>query len=195
MTLSGRFDEANTLGDAMIAHVNDDADPKNLALLAHALGVKGTALVGQGHLEEAIEILDALVARLENAPGLEVRAQIALGLNTKAMVLHQLGRESEAVSARSDLVTRYGEEALIVFDEHARHCDHSAEPQAREQLVSILYSKARVLADLGRPNDALPVLVSLISRFEGDENPKIQISVDGAREVRDQLIEHESSRQ
>jgi hypothetical protein len=38
----------------------------------------------------------------------------------------------------------------------------------------------------------LPVLTELITRFDSDKNPTIEVTVSGAREARDEMIDDES---
>ena len=57
----------------------------------------------------------------------------------------------DAVIARDGGLADREARRRVVFDEHAKHCENAASPQAREQLASVLYNKAWVLNDLGRP--------------------------------------------
>lgn len=190
IALSGKHDEAVVLGEAMITRTGDEADPKQIAL-ARGLGAKGAALLGEGRCEEAIKIFDTLVARFEDAQELQLRGQVALALNNKAVALSRLGQEEESTRVHQDLSNRFGEEALMVFDEHAKHCEEADGPHAREQWASMLYSKAWVLSDLGRPDEAMPILAELITRFADDKNATIQLTVSGARKAREEMIDNQ----
>ena len=57
----------------------------------------------------------------------------------------------------------------------------------------MLYNKAWVLSDLGRLKESLPVLAELITRFQADESPAIQMTVSSAREARAAIIDTESA--
>jgi tetratricopeptide (TPR) repeat protein len=192
LALSGERGEAIVLSDSLIARVADKSDQKELTELARGLGTNGMALAGEGRYQEAIEVFDTLVARFEDAPEFELRAQVALALTNKSMALHALGHEEESLSVREDMVSRFGEVALVAFDNSIKQFAQATEPKLREQLASVLYNKARVLNDLGRPNEALPVLTELITRFDSDENPTIQVTVSSAREARDEMIDDQS---
>jgi hypothetical protein len=82
------------------------------------------------------------------------------------------------------MVIRFGEDALAGFDELTRRYATATEPHMRELMASLLHGKALVLNDLGRQDDALPVLNELITHFEDDENTNIQMIVADAREGR-----------
>ncbi len=166
-------------------------DPQQRVLVARALASKGMALINEGRPQEAINVYDALVARFANAHDLDLRGSVALALNNKAIALDRLGRSDESQGTHLDMVTRFSEEALMVFDETARRFAHAVEPLAREQLVSALFSKTWVLHDLGRLDEALPLLTELITRFEHDANPDIQEMVSIARDARDQISKSE----
>jgi tetratricopeptide (TPR) repeat protein len=189
---TGQHAEAIVLSDALIARIGDEADPKQLSRLADGLAATGAALIGEGRYEEAIVTLDELVDRFQAASEPELRRPVALALTNKVMALGRLGCGDEAERVFEDLVTRFGEEALVMFDESAKRFANASEPAAREQVASALYRKAWVLGDLGRKDEALSVLDELIARFEDDENANIQNVVSGAHEAREEMGSGES---
>lgn len=184
----GQRAEAVVLTDALIARVGDGDDPEQLSLLADGLATKGAALVGEGRHEEGIMVLDQLIGRFEDANDPELRIQVALALRNKEVALLQLGRAEEAQSVHDDMVTRFGEDALAGFDEIGRRYAQADEPQMRELLVSMLHGKAMLLSDLGRQDEAVPVLTELIARFDDDVNTNIQMIVADSREVRERML-------
>jgi hypothetical protein len=113
-------------------------------------------------------------------------------LRNKTVALYRLDREEEAKSVHDDMVTRFGEDALAGFDELVRRYANATEPHMRELVVSMLHGKAVVLTDLGRRDEALPVLTELIARFQDDENTNIQMIVADASEVREEMVDGES---
>ncbi len=90
------------------------------------------------------------------------------------------------------MLTRFGEEALSIFEEAASNFANAPEAQQHEVLASALYAKAMALHKLGRPHEAVPVLSELIKRFQDDEDPKIQDVVEEAREAREEMGDGES---
>ncbi len=101
---------------------------------------------------------------------------------SKVMVLGRLGREDEAGSVHDDMVERFGEEALAMFD-------NASDPRARGQVATVLARKALILRDLGRRDEALRTLSEVIGRFDEDENADVKMIVSEAREALEEMID------
>lgn len=147
-----------------------------------------TSLIGEGRYEDAIETFDGLIIRFEDAGEPELRRLVAIGLINKSMALERLGRQQECLTVHEDMVARFGEEALMAFDEFIKRFGRTAEPEIREQLASALYNKAWILSELDRGDEALPVLAKLIASFKNHESLRVQLTVVRACEVRDNLL-------
>ena len=113
------------------------------------------ALIGEERHEEAIEVLDELIERFEDDPEPALRRQVTIALANKVTALAGLDREEESASVFQDMLTRFGEEALAMFDGTASHFVNASEPQEHEGLASALYGKALALDKLGRQDKAL----------------------------------------
>jgi tetratricopeptide (TPR) repeat protein len=157
--------------------------------LANSLAGQGSALVEQERHEEAIAIFDALIERFGDSEEPALRREVAFALSNKATALARLGREDEALSVHEDRVERFAEESLSLFGETADRLAGATEPQDRVELLAALHGEAIMLRELGRQDEALPVLNELIARFEGEEDAVIREAVSIARQARQELID------
>jgi tetratricopeptide (TPR) repeat protein len=171
--LCGHRADAIVLAEAVLARTTDQPDPAQLLLLARALSVIGSAHVDDARYDDAIRLLDALVTRFQHHAEPALREQVALALTNKVLALEALGLEDDALAVHADMVARFGEDALHILDAPAAHFAAAADPQVREHLAAALYSKARILAALGRWGEALLALGDLIARFQHDQDPEI----------------------
>lgn len=185
LAAAGQPAEAIVLSDALIMGIEDEAGPKER--LADALGTKGMALIGEERYGEAIEVLDELIGSFEDDPEPALRRQVTIALANKVTALTGLDREDESAGVFQDMLTRFGEEALTMFDGTATYYANASDPQKREGLVSALYGKALALSKLDRQDEALATLNGLIARFEGDDTPAIQDVVSDARDAREEM--------
>jgi tetratricopeptide (TPR) repeat protein len=187
--LGGHRDEAIVLAEALIARATHHSDLSEPLLLARALGVIGAAHVGDGRYDQALPILDTILARFHDVTDAALRGQVALALINKALALDALGRDDESHAVHRHMVTHFGDEALIALDQPAEHLAVAARAQVREQLASALYLKSRILTDLGRRDDALLALSQLLARFQDERDPNTQMILADAHEARQQLLE------
>jgi tetratricopeptide (TPR) repeat protein len=160
-------------------------------MIARSLRVKAEVLAGEDRYQEAIESLDDLVERFDGVGEPEIRRQVASALCNRVLVLEGMGNQEEALTAHSDMVSRFGEEILSVLDEQVRLCAGSELLRVREQLAATLLSQARVLVQLGRAEQAQSSLLMLIGQFEDDADPRSQSAVTSAREMLDEMIQSE----
>ena len=82
--------------------------PKLVEQMAEALVTRAQALGQMGKSDEAIEVYDQMIERLDadTTPGVE--PQVALALMNKSLLLNRIGREDEGISACDRLVSRFG---------------------------------------------------------------------------------------
>jgi tetratricopeptide (TPR) repeat protein len=189
LTMLGRGDEAIVVADGLIdssgATETEDIDPKKLSHVADVLIAKGTALAGEERYEEAVQAFDELIDRSKDAQEPGLRRSIAIALNGKVAALDRLDWEEESYAAFEQLASCYAEEALVIFDETAKHFATATVPEAREAAASALYSKAYILGKLGRDDEALLTLDDLTARFADDENENIKMIVADAHAARE----------
>lgn len=164
-----------------------DIDPKQLA---NRLGARGAALFDQENHTQAIKMFDTIIDWFQDTRDQELRGLVALAFTNKAVALSRLGREEESMRIHEEMVSRFGEDALVAFDQHMGHYEKSDDLKTRAQLISTLYSKASVLSSLKREAEALDVLRELITRFEDDDDPRIQITVSGARTALNEITDN-----
>jgi tetratricopeptide (TPR) repeat protein len=191
----GRRSDAIEVYGEFVEHYRDDSDPYVRAKLAMVMSANAEQLLRAGRYEEVVTAADELLASFGEAKDLELRNHVAEGLCNKADALGKLGRWEAALSV--------DEQVIESFDDAptggAWPLSHKAvalselgqlEQATRAQLISTLYSKASVLSSLEREAEALDVLRELITRFEDDDDPRIQITVSGARTALDEIIDN-----
>ena len=76
--------------------------------MAEALVTRAQALDQMGQSDEAIEVYDQMIERLDadKTPGVE--PQVALALMNKSLLLNRIGREDEGITTCDRLVSRFG---------------------------------------------------------------------------------------
>jgi tetratricopeptide (TPR) repeat protein len=153
---------------------------------------KAKILFEQQRFEDAIEVFDGIVERVQDADP-DSRKAAVLALNNKTAALNRLDRVDEAIAAYQQLIDQFAAEAIAVFDDTiSRSRDHGGQWQ-RENLAGALAAKATLLIELDRQDDALPILSELIATFQGEERPLIAQIVNQACDARDQLIHDDTS--
>lgn len=187
LALSGQQAEAIVVADALIAHRDDGENGEQLHL-ADALTAKAGTLIHDRRYDDGITVLDELIGRFEDSDRFRLRRSVASALNNKVVALDRLGRTEEARNVFEDLLTRFGEEALMMFDGIASNFANTSAPRERERVASALYGKALALEKLGRRDRALMTLTELINLFRGDEGPSVQNIVSEARDARERIV-------
>jgi tetratricopeptide (TPR) repeat protein len=188
----GDSPDALILSEALLARMPSDLEQEQGSLWVRGRAVRAAALLAGERYDEAIAELDTLISTSGDALGPSLRAQVVLALHNKAIALARLERAAESASVHDDLVRRFGKEALKIFDEQAAHYVNFETRAAQEQAASMLYSKAWVLSDLGRRDEAIDVLDELLVRFTSDPNPVVQRVV-GEALTAEESIRRESS--
>jgi tetratricopeptide (TPR) repeat protein len=182
-----------------------EADPANLSAreeLAFRLAVQ------LNRPEEAIAILDEIVARYGDAAEPPLREHVARALFNKGFTLGSLGRSEEAIAVYNALEARYGdaaelplrvrvaralvnkgitlgslgrsEEAIAVYDGLEARYGDAAELPLRVRVARALFSKGLTFASLGRSEEAIAVYDGLVTRFGKLAEPPIREIVEKA---------------
>lgn len=187
LTAIGQPAEAIAIADAVLSRSHDESGPTPQARIADALLAKGAALVDEERNEEAIAALDEVIKHFECAP--ELRRQVTLALLNKVSALESLGRDEESAGVLEEMLTRFGVEAVALFQETVDQLADTLEPAGRTSLAAALYGKASALGKLHRRDEALGTLGELVTRFEADRDPVLQDFVREARKATAQLLD------
>lgn len=103
-----------------------------------------------------------------------LRRYAARALNPKMFTLVRMGRIDEAKATFDEMAHDLGEDALAEFDDQIERSRGSDTPRARAQLAVALYSKALILRDRGRGQEASRVLRELAASFKDSVEPSIK---------------------
>ena len=166
-----RMGEAAAAYQDLVVRYGDDPDPALRGLAARALRAQAATLAGLGRPEEALPVIEQAVGLFRELaeadpetyePDLDpvqqlharIKAQAAQFLFDKAVGLGE-DRDSpekleEAVAVYQELVDRYGGDP---------------DPALRGLAARALRAQAATLADLGRPEEALPVIEQAVGLY------------------------------
>jgi tetratricopeptide (TPR) repeat protein len=183
----GESAESVVVADAVLARANDATDGNRRIRLAKSLVVKGTALLADGRLEEALAPFDEVIMDFAGVDEPAIRWAVTQALNGKATALEALGRDEESSAVFREMSDRFGNEALALFDGIVDSFANSSDSQHREGAAHALLSKATALDNLGRKRDAHTALTELITRFTDDMSGGIPLLVAEAHEAREKL--------
>jgi len=184
LLLQGRHDEAIVVANAAVERLGeaDDADALAIAVLN-----LGGALAQEQRFEEALDVYDLLLPRLEEAGNRQLRGHLMLAISNKVEVLVSLGREDEAVRIHTEMLDTYGDEVAKAFRDAAARNEH--DEGAAAVVAGMLLKAALVLAELGEIDRSLVSVNELISRFEKHDAAETKRVVAMALDLRQQLLE------
>jgi tetratricopeptide (TPR) repeat protein len=186
LLVDGRVEEAIVVAGAAVARLGATEDPSGLAIAVLNLG---GALVKEERLDEALNVYDTLIERLETAAAPERQWHLILAVSNKVEVLAMLGRSQEAVAVHQELVQRFGVEVPKAFADAAARNEH--DEAAVGVVAGMLLKQAVVLAELGRGDESLIALNDLIGRFGSEEGEDVERVLGMARDFRQQLLDDE----
>jgi tetratricopeptide (TPR) repeat protein len=174
--------ESIVLADALVTRVDEAPDsPGQVAARSKALAGKSGSLVADGRFEEALALTEELLEGIDDFRSPDLRDSAALAMINKVGALYGLARVEEAEDAFRELVRRFGAEALDLFESNA---SDAREP---ERVAGALFSKAKVLEDMGRVDEARSVLRDLIARANSNEGEQVKALVAAAHQALDEL--------
>lgn len=180
---NGQPARASRLMISLVEHEGGQLDPR---LVMHAQLVRCAELVSEDRSAEAISIIDEVIARADGVDEPGLRSVQAGALNLKVVALEDVGRTQEADEAFHTVATRFGREALAIFDETIAHhigIDSSAE----ESLARALASKAAILQALDRHDEALETLDELDARFRDSRNTDVRSILAAVTKARQEM--------
>jgi tetratricopeptide (TPR) repeat protein len=172
----------------------------NLALFQSAAGTPP---------EEALPTFDSLLRvynlyRVSGEPAPALRRSVAGALAIKGMLLHQVGRDEDAIQTYDDVIRRFGafqppldqpiadaffnkgvalaklkrmEEAVQAWDEVLSRFKNAMETDLRRRVVMAAVNKGVTLVGLGRNDQAVEVFDDAVHRFGGDPDVKLREQV------------------
>ncbi|MEX0835918.1 MAG: tetratricopeptide repeat protein [Nitriliruptor sp.] len=191
----------------------DEQDPDQIHELAMLLLHAGTCQDAAGDALGAVATYDQLIAELGTATDPVTREQVIRGRVNRGATLLSLGRHLETLDAATALAHELdsalpgeaeqlgmaqrvraaalrgldrAEEAVVALAE-AETLAAVAEVGARSQAAAAQGERARLLAELGRVDEAIDVLERVVSRF-GDD-PEIAQAVAELRSVEAELLD------
>jgi tetratricopeptide (TPR) repeat protein len=157
-----------------------------------------------GRNEEQLAAYEDLIGRFGDDPDPVVRGKAARASLFRAIVLRDTDRVADALAAYDDLLSRFGadpdpgihltvveagvgragalvqpDEKLAAYDDLLRKVGGSEEPAIRELEIIVLVNRAKVLADLGRMDEALDEYDELLRQYGDDQ---------GSQELRARLL-------
>jgi tetratricopeptide (TPR) repeat protein len=225
LSTQGRVDEELGARAVLVDRYGASASPELQRSVAISLYNSAFALAGLGRWSEALERLDALIAREADGavnPGdLPDPPQLF-----RARALGELGRTEESLAAldghlgesqlaeqrpprevawalqlKAQLLSqaRRREAQLGTLEEIERRFGASEDPVVAETVAVSMHMRAEVLCDLGRPDEALEVWHRVVERFLGSPPPgEPWVALDALsarRHVLDQLGRWEAARE
>jgi tetratricopeptide (TPR) repeat protein len=157
--------------------------PEQRKDLARAIVSETGVLALNRRHEQALALSKDLVAAVDDSDGPQVRRIAALGLQNGIESLTAEGRAAEAAEALAHLVTRFGEELLAYYDEVIAGIGDAD----RDTRLGLRYRRGELLHAMGRTDEALHAYIEIISEFGGDDDARVQLVIDRARERRAEL--------
>lgn len=154
-----------------------------------------------GAQEDAIAILDDVVARFGESDEPFLQGLIAIALVNKGVCLAALGRDEEAIAVYDQVVIQFGEsdepslketvamalvnkgvhlgvlgrtdKAISLCDEVVTQFGESDEPYLKETVAMALVNKGVCLAALGRSDEEIAVYDQMVTRFGESDQPAL----------------------
>jgi tetratricopeptide (TPR) repeat protein len=159
------------------------ASPSHFArLVQQRLGVLASAR----RLEEVVTVAHDIIGKFRDSDDPALRQTVARALLERAGAFGALGRPEEA-SGALEAIHDYPEEALAVLDWQIDNADIATAPWLGPWLAQTLLLRASLLSELDRDQESAETLESLISKFDGSDDPAVRLIVAGAREMRADL--------
>lgn len=184
---AGRLADLSGVADALVDCLErpDERGSVDPAFLDAIAEVIAGLIVGH-RWTKAIAACDALLVRLESAPEGAARGVAALALADKALALTELGRDEEATVVRQSVLA-LGDDALAALHERFDNDNsrHDSRPAVDDPFL--LYSRAVVLEQLGRTDEAIATFSKLVESFSASDPPLARHIAEAARDRRAQL--------
>jgi tetratricopeptide (TPR) repeat protein len=183
----GSLDEAMIVADGLMDRFESEHDERAFELLRDALIEAGHELLTAERWEKAIEVIDALIAGLQNSTEPTQRGMAALLLNDKALALTGLGQSHEAHITGNTMLAQLDDDALAALDQNIASTADTTDQRTTSRHVTALLQRAIVLGQLNRIDQAAQAFDDLIERFNPSDDPAVKKLVAAARECRADL--------
>jgi tetratricopeptide (TPR) repeat protein len=151
----GDHDGALGAYDELVDRFGHADDPVTRDQVVRARVNRISSLLAVDEVHDALTGADRLTAELDPTEALEAE-QLAMAVRLRAAALRALDRRDEAA------------DALVEVD----RCTDE-DPAARAQVAAAHRERAEVLAELGRPDEAVAVLGAAVARFADDPHPVV----------------------
>lgn len=126
----------------------------------YALLERARALAEAGRHGDAVQTLDAIVARFGDSDDARIEALVGDALFWKGYSLHEVERDEDALVAYEQVASRFRNR-----------------PDFRGLLSRALYQQGTTLARLRRPEDALPVWDEMLATFADEDAPPLAMGL------------------
>ncbi len=146
----GHYHETLDACDSILRRAGSEAFPLS-RVVASVLVMKGCALRKLNRSEEALQVYDRAISRLDASEIPETSAAMAKAMLNKGVVLNQLNRSDEALELYDDMIDR--------FD------PASSEVEIVEDIETAWVNRGITLGLLERPEEAVDVYDSVVKRF------------------------------
>ena len=123
-----------------------------------AMSDKALRLEGLGQVDEALEVYDDILRRLDSGDGPEAERLVARFLSRKAYLLNIYGRGSETTAACEDLINRFGT---------------SEDPMIRRIVASSSIIKGMALIKNNRIEEAVSAFDKVVVQYESAATPDV----------------------
>lgn len=151
--------------------------------------ILGTEMTDTPRLEQALELASTAAETLYDSddPSLLELAAAAYLLALDALA--RVGRHDDA-EAIIDQLTQLGDPAITVLEKVAANLDDNESPVVQHALVAALSARVLALLEQDREDEAITALDGILERFAN--TPFAGDLIDGARELRDELLDPDS---
>ncbi len=166
----GRTDEAFVVAEAALAHLDDQEDVAFRRDIGQRLIGTIGSLLARERFSEALRLSQGLATQHGDAADPALRRQAVHALHRSVGCLGALGRDDEARAVWRDLI-EFGEDAIVAFDEFAAYLAGLPAPGDPRAVAGALLTKAQLLADMDRRDEALTLLDDIGCRFGSDRSP------------------------
>jgi tetratricopeptide (TPR) repeat protein len=172
----------------LMSELESTSDGVDLALAARALVAVQERLIIAGELADAVAVADRVLDAIADRDERTFRKIASLAMAAKAVGLQRLG-DPRFIVPLEEMVSRYGRDALEMFDDEAKRAARGTTTADRERLAWALMTRVIILDGLERKTDRDTALKAFIDQFRDDPSPTTAQMVVEAQEMLRQLHE------
>lgn len=160
-----RYDELADARAALVARYRTHTDPD---IEAEVVAAMCRLALDADEPEEALGLCDALDARFGDAPAMRVRLWVARAGMARAHALRNLGRPDDALAAYAAVQERFGGAC------EPADGDSNLNPDIALVVAHATAGRARTLAQLDRPQEALALYQALVAAIAPDASEALR---------------------